>query len=108
MFLVFQLLSSCCRIGIRCTYPGESANVVLIMADDQGWGETGYNGHPLVKTPVLDEMAAKGLRFDRFYSQHVNCSPTRTSILTGRHPNRSGVFAPNYSTRPRKSRSRRS
>jgi arylsulfatase A-like enzyme len=75
-------------------------NVVLIMADDQGWGETGYNGHPQVKTPVLDEMARTGLRFDRFYSQHVNCSPTRTSILTGRHPNRSGVFAPNYSTRP--------
>lgn len=75
-------------------------NVVLIMADDQGWGETGYNGHPQVKTPVLDEMARSGLRFDRFYSQHVNCSPTRTSILTGRHPNRSGVFTPNYSTRP--------
>ncbi len=75
-------------------------NIVLAMADDQGWGETGYNGHPYVKTPVLDEMAAAGLRFDRFYSAAPNCSPTRASILTGRHPNRSGVFAPNHSTRP--------
>ena len=75
-------------------------NVVLVMADDQGWGETAYNGHPYLKTPILDEMAASGLRFDRFYSAAPNCSPTRASILTGRHPNRSGVFAPNHSTRP--------
>ncbi len=75
-------------------------NVLLIMADDQGWGETGYNGHPQLKTPVLDDMAKRGLRFNRFYSAHVNCSPTRTSILTGRHPVRSGVFGPNWSTRP--------
>ena len=77
-----------------------SPNVVIVLADDQGWGETGYNGHPYLKTPVLDEMAAGGLRFDRFYAAAPNCSPTRTSILTGRHPNRSGVFAPNHSTRP--------
>ncbi|MEQ1826289.1 MAG: sulfatase-like hydrolase/transferase [Pirellula sp.] len=75
-------------------------NVILVMADDQGWGETGYHGHPQLKTPILDEMAQSGLRLDRFYSAHVNCSPTRTSILTGRHPIRSGVFGPNWSTRP--------
>ncbi len=75
-------------------------NIVLVMADDQGWGETGYNGHPYLQTPVLDEMATSGLLFDRFYAAAPNCSPTRTSILTGRHPNRSGVFAPNHSTRP--------
>lgn len=75
-------------------------NILLVMADDQGWGETGYNGHPQLRTPVLDEMARNGLRMDRFYAAHVNCSPTRTSILTGRHPIRSGVFGPNWSTRP--------
>lgn len=75
-------------------------NIILAMADDQGWGETGYNGHPYVRTPVLDEMASSGLRFDRFYAAAPNCSPTRAAILTGRHPNRSGVFAPNHSTRP--------
>ncbi len=78
----------------------QQPNIVLVLADDQGWGETGYNGHPHLKTPVLDEMAATGLRFDRFYAAAPNCSPTRTSILTGRHPNRSGVFAPNHTTRP--------
>lgn len=75
-------------------------NIVLLMADDQGWGETGYNGHPHVKTPVLDEMARTGLRLDRFYAASPVCSPTRASVLTGRHANRSGAFAPNWSTRP--------
>ncbi|MBM4029716.1 MAG: N-acetylgalactosamine-6-sulfatase, partial [Planctomycetes bacterium] len=75
-------------------------NIVLLLADDQGYGETGYHGHPHVKTPVLDEMAAHGLQLDRFYAAAPVCSPTRTAMLTGRHPNRSGVFAPDYSTRP--------
>ncbi len=75
-------------------------NIVLLLADDQGYGETGYHGHPHVKTPVLDAMAAGGLQLDRFHAAAPVCSPTRTAILTGRHPNRSGVFAPNYSTRP--------
>lgn len=75
-------------------------NVVLIMADDQGWGDTGYNGHPDLKTPVLDEMARTGLRLDRFYAASPLCSPTRASVMTGRHANRSGAFSPNWSTRP--------
>lgn len=75
-------------------------NIVLLMGDDHGWDEVGYNGHPFVKTPVLDEMAGSGLRFDRFYSAHPTCSPTRGSFLTGRHPNRYGTFGPNWSLRP--------
>jgi arylsulfatase A-like enzyme len=75
-------------------------NIVLMMGDDHGWEETGYHGHPHVKTPVLDEMAAAGLRLDRFYAAHPNCSPTRGSFLTGRHPNRYGTFAPGWSFRP--------
>ena len=75
-------------------------NIVLLMGDDHGWEETGYNGHPHVKTPVLDEIAATALRFDRFYAAHPSCSPTRASFLTGRHPNRMGTFAPNWSLRP--------
>jgi arylsulfatase A-like enzyme len=75
-------------------------NLVLMMADDQGWGETGYNGHPHLRTPVLDEMAQVALRLDRFYSGAPNCTPTRASVMTGRHANRSGAFAPNWSTRP--------
>jgi arylsulfatase A-like enzyme len=69
-------------------------NIVLVMADDQGWGDTGYNGHPHLKTPHLDAMAKEGLRLDRFYTAHFNCSPTRASVLTGRHPYRMGTFGP--------------
>lgn len=75
-------------------------NIVLLMGDDHGWEETGYNGHPHVKTPVLDDIASTGLRFDRFYAAHPSCSPTRASFLTGRHPNRMGTFAPGWSLRP--------
>ncbi len=75
-------------------------NIILCMGDDHGWDETGYNGHPYVKTPVLDKMAAAGLRMDNFYSAHPSCSPTRGSVLTGRHPNRYGTFSPNWSIRP--------
>ncbi len=75
-------------------------NIILCMADDQGWHETGYYDHPFLKTPVMDEMAAKGLRFDRFYSGAPVCSPTRASVMTGRNPNRCGCFSWNYSIRP--------
>ncbi|MCB1209382.1 MAG: sulfatase-like hydrolase/transferase, partial [Verrucomicrobiales bacterium] len=75
-------------------------NVILLMGDDHGWEETGYNGHPHVKTPVLDEMAATGLKFENFYAGHPSCSPTRASFMTGRHPNRMGTFAPGWSFRP--------
>ena len=74
-------------------------NIILLMGDDHGWEETGYNGHPYVQTPFLDEMAASGLRLDHFYA-HPTCSPTRGSVLTGRHPNRYGIFRPGYSIRP--------
>ena len=74
--------------------PASRPNIVLIMADDQGWGDTGYNGHPELKTPNLDALAASGLRLDRFYAAHCNCSPTRGSVMTGRHPNRYGTYHP--------------
>ena len=78
----------------------QAPNIVLLMGDDHGWHETGYSGHPHVLTPVLDEMAGSGLRLDRFYSAAPLCSPTRASVMTGRHPNRCGTFAPNWSIRP--------
>jgi arylsulfatase A-like enzyme len=63
------------------------------MADDQGWGDMAYNGHPVLKTPVFDEMASVGLRFDRFYAAAPVCSPTRGSVMTGRHPGRFSCFS---------------
>lgn len=76
-------------VAMACS--GEKPNVILCMTDDQGWGDTGYNGHPVLKTPHLDKMAKDGLRFTRFYSGAPVCSPTRGSCLTGRHPYRYGI-----------------
>ncbi len=75
-------------------------NIILVMADDQGWGDTGYNGHPFVKTPVLDEMSKNGLRFDRFYAGAPVCSPTRASVLTGRNNVRVKVLNHGHYMRP--------
>ena len=61
------------------------------MADDQGWGDVGYNGHPFVQTPELDAMAKDGFVFDRFYAAAPVCSPTRASVMTGRSPIRTKV-----------------
>jgi arylsulfatase A-like enzyme len=95
------LLSALALFGVPFAFSAEPApNIILMMGDDHGWEETGYNGHPYLKTPVLDEMAATGLRLDRFYAAHPSCSPTRASFLTGRHPNRMGTFTPGWSFRP--------
>jgi len=69
-------------------------NIILCMTDDQGWGDVSYNGLKQIKTPALDAMAGAGIRFNRFYAAHPSCSPTRASVMTGRHPNRMGVFWP--------------
>ena len=71
-------------------------NVILIMTDDQGWGQTSYYNHPVLKTPHIDAMASNGLRFDRFYAAAPVCSPTRASVLTGRSNNRTGVLQHGY------------
>jgi len=63
-------------------------NVILMMADDLGWGDVGFNGGRTIKTPALDAMAAGGMVFERFYAAAPVCSPTRGSMLTGRHPYR--------------------
>ena len=78
----------------------EKPNVVLCMADDQGWGDMAYNGHSALKTPNFDAMAAEALRFDRFYAAAPVCSPTRGSVMTGRHPNRFGCFKWGHPIRP--------
>ncbi|RMG23484.1 MAG: hypothetical protein D6730_14390 [Bacteroidetes bacterium] len=81
--------------------PGPSLpNIVLVMADDQGWGDMGYYGHEVLQTPFFDAMASEALRFDHFYAAAPVCSPTRGSVLTGRHPNRFGCFSWGHTLRP--------
>ncbi len=69
-------------------------HIILVMADDHGYGDTGFTGHPFVKTPHLDAMSKAGVVFNRFYASAPVCSPTRASVLTGRHPFR--VNVPNH------------
>lgn len=56
-------------------------NIVMLVADDMGWGDVGYNGSE-IRTPEIDRLATEGMRLDRFYSQPV-CSPTRATLMTG-------------------------
>ena len=67
-------------------------NVVVILTDDQGWGDLSLHGNPNLSTPNIDAMARDGAEIDRFYVCAV-CSPTRAEFLTGRYHNRSGVYS---------------
>lgn len=93
--LLVAFLAICCRDAQAADRP----HLVFVMADDMGWGQTGYRNHPVLKTPHLDAMAAAGLRFDRFYAGAPVCSPTRASVLTGRANDRSGVLQHGYALR---------
>lgn len=73
------------------TSAAEKPNIVIIYADDQGYGDLGCYGHPSIRTPHLDRMAAEGLRFTDFYSGAEVCTPSRAALLTGRYPIRSGM-----------------
>ncbi len=66
-------------------------NIVIITADDLGYGDLGCYGSPVIRTPHLDRMAAEGLRFTDFYSAAEVCTPSRAALLTGRYPLRSGM-----------------
>ncbi len=76
-------------------YGAEKPNIILIMADDLGWGDVGFNGNTIIKTPNMDRISQDGVVFDRFYSACAVSSPTRASVLTGRNPYRTGIFSAN-------------
>lgn len=67
-------------------------NIVIILADDLGYGDLGCYGSPSIRTPHLDAMAREGLRFTDFYAAAPVCSPSRAALLTGRLPVRSGML----------------
>lgn len=68
-------------------------NVIMLMADDLGYGDVGFTGNKKIITPHLDAMAKHGVTFDHFYAASCLCTPTRASCLTGRSPFRQGIFA---------------
>ncbi|MEL7296275.1 MAG: arylsulfatase [Pseudomonadota bacterium] len=67
-------------------------NIVIVVTDDQGWGDFGLNGNRIIETPTIDQLAAEGALFEHFYVSPV-CSSTRASLLTGRHFLRTGVWS---------------
>ena len=97
-YQIFKKLVSLWFLPILFLFTGcaenqkDQPNVILIMADDMGWAQTGYYGHPILKTPHLDAMAENGLRMDRFYAGAPSCTPTRASVMTGRTNDRTGAF----------------
>jgi arylsulfatase A-like enzyme len=80
--------------GCAPTLPSDAddqPNLVIIFADDLGYGDVGVYGHPTIHTPHLDRMAAQGMRFTQFYTAASVCTPSRAALLTGRLPVRSGM-----------------
>jgi arylsulfatase A-like enzyme len=69
----------------------ERPNILVILSDDQGWGDTGYNGNREVQTPNLDRLAASGIRFDNGYVTAPQCVPSRAGLILGRHQQRFGL-----------------
>ena len=67
-------------------------NVIIILADDLGWGDLGCYGNPIIKTPNLDRLAESGIKFTQFHSAGAICSPSRAALLAGKSPYRLGFF----------------
>ncbi|QDU14492.1 Choline-sulfatase [Gimesia maris] len=67
-------------------------NIVIILCDDLGYGDLACYGHPVIKTPHLDQLASEGMRLTDCYASAPVCSPSRAGLLTGRTPNRLGVY----------------
>lgn len=82
-------------IATVSTTRGEASdrpNIIVMLCDDLGYGDLGCFGHPHIQTPNLDQLAAGGIRFTDMYSAAPVCSPSRVGLLTGRSPNRAGVY----------------
>ena len=87
IFTLIALLAGACHIRPEETRP----NIILIITDDQGYGDVGFHGNPQVRTPVLDSLALASTRFTRFYVNPV-CAPTRAALMTGKYALRAGVY----------------
>jgi arylsulfatase len=92
-FLIFfiGLFLLSCQTHERHNGQKKVPNIVLIMTDDQGYGDLGFHGNPDIQTPVLDTFAKESVRFSNFYVSPV-CAPTRASLMTGRYSLRTGVM----------------
>jgi arylsulfatase A-like enzyme len=82
-YTLFQLLNGCSFLEGKKQW-----NIVFILSDDQGWNQVGYHGFDFYETPHIDRIASEGMHFTDAYAAAPVCSPTRASIITGKHPAR--------------------
>lgn len=87
-FLVFMVLVQQ-ELVMEAQVAIKKPNIIIILADDLGWGDVGYHGSA-IRTPNIDRLATEGIQLNRFYVAAV-CSPTRAGLLTGRYPDRFGL-----------------
>jgi len=88
IILILTIILFSCNKEEKQSHP----NIILILTDDQGWGDLSCNGNTNIETPNIDKLAETGVTFDRFYVCAV-CSPTRAELLTGRYHVRGGVWS---------------
>jgi arylsulfatase A-like enzyme len=91
LFLAWVFLNSWLTVSAATVPPALKPNIIIILADDLGYGDLSCYGHPRFKTPNLDRMAAQGVRMTQFNTPMPFCAPTRAALLTGRYPFRCGL-----------------
>ncbi|MEE4152814.1 MAG: sulfatase [Erythrobacter sp.] len=91
--ILLALILACCALAPAHARDSlrRPPNIVVIMADDLGWGDVGANGAELIATPHIDRLAEEGIRLTSFYAGANVCTPSRAALLTGRYPIRSGM-----------------
>jgi arylsulfatase A len=88
--IILLFITSLILIG--CTKAtNERPNIIIMMADDLGYGDVGYMGHQFIETPNIDKLASDGVRFTQFYAGHPTCSPSRAGMMAGRTPFRNNI-----------------
>ena len=92
LFVVLAIIT-CCQTPVAETSPPENRppNFVIIFCDDLGYGDLSSFGNPMIQTPNLDRMAQEGQKWTQFYVADPVCTPSRSALMTGRYPIRTGM-----------------
>lgn len=97
---LWQIVLICTMAFAASVWAADRPNFILLYTDDQAANMTGFEGHPLIKTPHLDQLAADGIYFSRCYVPTPQCAPSRACVLTGQYPHTHGVTTNNLPLKP--------